>query len=447
MKRRSRITERLLLLALASATLGLHGAVQPPVVRAVLFFSPTCPHCHTVIQQQLPVIFNEYGGQASVLFDRSLPVEEVAFYDVSNGQLEVLLVDISLPAGGELYNASTDRYNIPEDRRGVPRLVIGDTVFVGSVEIPTHLPRLIEQGLAGGGIDWPDIEGLQAAVASVPGLPLAAAEPEPKRAEEDVAEAAPVAEAPEFEADVEPESAPESEPEPELEPELEIVSEPSGLATEARPPAFDVIPERKPTMIENYRRDPVANGISVILLIGMLLSIVAVAYLWRLPSAGRDFGLAVPAISLVGIVVATYLAYIETTGATAVCGPVGDCNTVQQSEYAVLFGVPIGVLGLAGYVLIIGAWFVSRLDSGSAADRAKVLLLAMSAAGTIFSIYLTFLEPFVIGATCAWCLTSAVVMTVLMWLSVGPASEAWARLRGSRSAASASTPSPGGSSA
>jgi uncharacterized membrane protein len=37
----------------------------------------------------------------------------------------------------------------------------------------------------------------------------------------------------------------------------------------------------------------------------------------------------------------------------------------------------------------------------------------------IFSIYLTYLEPFVIGAVCAWCLTSSVVMTLLMLLSAG----------------------------
>jgi uncharacterized membrane protein len=43
----------------------------------------------------------------------------------------------------------------------------------------------------------------------------------------------------------------------------------------------------------------------------------------------------------------------------------------------------------------------------------------MSVLGVLFSVYLTFLEPFVIGATCAWCLSSAVLMTALMWLSAG----------------------------
>jgi uncharacterized membrane protein len=51
--------------------------------------------------------------------------------------------------------------------------------------------------------------------------------------------------------------------------------------------------------------------------------------------------------------------------------------------------------------------------------------------GTLFSVYLTFLEPFVLGATCAWCLTSAVLQTLLLWLTADPARASLARLRGS----------------
>ena len=65
----------------------------------------------------------------------------------------------------------------------------------------------------------------------------------------------------------------------------------------------------------------------------------------------------IPILCLIGFGVAGYLAYVETTQVEAVCGPVGDCNTVQQSEYARLFGIlPIGVLGLFGYVAIFISW-------------------------------------------------------------------------------------------
>jgi len=90
---------------------------------------------------------------------------------------------------------------------------------------------------------------------------------------------------------------------------------------------------------------------------------------------------------------------------------------VQQSEYATLFGlIPIGVLGVIGYILILASWAASRVTTGWTADVAQALLLGFALFGTLFSIYLTFLEPFVIGATCAWCLTSAMLMILILSL-------------------------------
>jgi uncharacterized membrane protein len=138
---------------------------------------------------------------------------------------------------------------------------------------------------------------------------------------------------------------------------------------------------------------------------------------------------AIPVLAVIGLGVAAYLAYVETSQVSAVCGPVGDCNTVQQSEYAYLFGVlPIGVLGLVGYVAVMLAWLVGRFGRGRIAPLAWLALFAMALLGTVFSIYLTFLEPFVIGATCAWCLSSAVIMTATLWLAVAPARQAISRL-------------------
>ncbi|HMQ29744.1 MAG TPA: vitamin K epoxide reductase family protein, partial [Chloroflexaceae bacterium] len=54
------------------------------------------------------------------------------------------------------------------------------------------------------------------------------------------------------------------------------------------------------------------------------------------------------------------------------------------------------------------------------ARRAGLALLLLTGAGTLFSIYLTFLEPFVIGASCMWCLSSAALMTALLWLAAPP---------------------------
>jgi uncharacterized membrane protein len=166
----------------------------------------------------------------------------------------------------------------------------------------------------------------------------------------------------------------------------------------------------------------------------MLGSIVAVWVLtergWR-PSASIWW--LVPVLIAAGLAVAGYLAYVEGSGSDAVCGPVGDCNAVQQSDWARILGVPIGIIGIIGYGLMAISWVIGRFTSGTPADIARVELLALTAGGTLFSIYLTFLEPFVIGATCAWCLSSAVIVTALMWLSFGSGMESLTRLRASRS--------------
>ncbi len=110
--------------------------------------------------------------------------------------------------------------------------------------------------------------------------------------------------------------------------------------------------------------------------------------------------------------------------------PVGDCNAVQQSEYARLAGIPIGFLGSAAYLAILVAWAASRVSGGPVAAAGSVLAAGIALGGTAFSIYLTFLEPFVIGATCMWCLTSALTITGLAWATAGTGWAAIGDVRG-----------------
>jgi uncharacterized membrane protein len=179
-------------------------------------------------------------------------------------------------------------------------------------------------------------------------------------------------------------------------------------------------------------RDPMGNALAIMVLAGMVFSVGYIVACRRPPAPGppaawREWVILV--LCLVGLGVAGYLAYVETAQVTAVCGPVGDCNTVQQSAYARLFGlIPIGVLGVLGYVALLAASLVGAVDRGRLGELAGLVRFSLAAGGTLFSIYLTFLEPFVIGATCAWCLTSAVVMTALLWLAVAPSGRAnWPR--------------------
>lgn len=116
-------------------------------------------------------------------------------------------------------------------------------------------------------------------------------------------------------------------------------------------------------------------------------------------------------LALAGIGVATYIAVVEAGGSAPRClvGG-GGCETVAKSQYSHLAGVNVAVFGIVGYVLLLGAALL-------AGDIARIGGLAVSLVGFGFSVYLTYLELFVINAICQWCVASAVLMTMLFILS------------------------------
>lgn len=350
------------------------------VVRAVLFYSPNCSHCQQVITEVLPPLFERYGSQLSMVG-----------------------VDVTQSGGQALFQAALQHFNL--ESSGVPLLVVGKTYLIGSVDIPEQFPSLIEQYLAQGGVDWPAIPGLaEMLAASQPAaLPTTATIKPPAFASL-------------------PTIGPMVTPGCSLADATAICSAPSSTASPGAARGLLLTGKPPNDWRANLARDAVGNSLAIIVLLGMLVSLGRAAIVClRVPGAPltQPSDWLIPALCLAGMGVAGYLAYVETAQVSAVCGPVGDCNTVQQSAYARLFGVlPMGGLGLLGYVAILAAWVVRRLGRGRLTDLATLALLGMIVFGTLFSIYLTFLEPFIIGATCAWCLTSAMIMTALLWLAL-----------------------------
>ncbi len=353
-----RSTLRALLLSLILFCLTVvPGAAQEPVVHAVLFYSPNCGHCQQLIQNDLPPLIEAYGPQ-----------------------LVILAINTSDPGGQELWSSAIDSFSIPPERWGVPMLIIGDTVLVGGFEIPNQLPGLVEAALASGGLDWPDIPGLQELLAQI---------------------------------------EPESSPTPEASPGATLL------------PATENAPAGLPTPIPDQPPLPAAGILDTdpagfVLAFLVLLALLAVpAFAWTTfqssranPAPPGKVRYVFPLLAILGSLVAAYLYSVESSGTLAVCGPIGDCNTVQQSSYAWLFGlIPIAGLGLLLQAVLLVLFAACFALSGKASRIAAMLLLALSMAGVLFSIYLTYLEIFVIGAVCAWCLTSALILAAQAWLA------------------------------
>ena len=389
------------------------SAQEDPVVRALFFFSPSCGHCHIVINEHLPGMFEANGGTPQVFFDESVPIEEVSFYLVTNGTLEIMLVDVSIAEGADLYRSSAEELELPNWMMGVPRLIIGEEAFVGSGDIPAYLPDLIDSGLASGGTDWPALEGMGVALEAIPPT-----DPNPGVVDTTVPAGTDTTSPGGTDTTV---------------PDSTTITTVADSFPDVGPTdgnSEGVYGEEANTVGEKFRRDLAGNIVAVIALAGMLASLAAVGMLLGRRRITPGPVWLIPVLAAIGVIVALYLSYVETSGNEAVCGPVGNCDAVQDSKSALLFGfIPIGIIGLAGYAVVIGGWAVAGLKRVPWSDWASVALAAGAGVGVVFSIYLTFLEPFVIGATCLWCLASAVVITALFWLSAEPGWQAWKRLR------------------
>ncbi len=297
----------------------------------VYFSSPQCPFCTVVAEEDLAPLEQQHGEA-----------------------LEILTVDTTTELGEESLRKLWLERDVPSTRRGVPGIVIGDQLLVGTDEISKQLPDLIDHHLQRGGVGWPDIAGLD---------------------------------------------------------EL--------LEADASPAVGD-------TATDDWRnrlhRDVPGNYVSTTLLVILLLCAVAMipARRWQQRlSEKTPFGLKV-GVAGIGFAVALYLAYGETTRQDLFCGPVGQCNIVQHSDMAMLFGVlPLAVLGALAYGTLLALYLFRRYHSSKWTHLTPTATLVLTLCGFGFSILLTFWQPFVIGATCSWCLISAMTMTACCLFNLG----------------------------
>jgi uncharacterized membrane protein len=112
-------------------------------------------------------------------------------------------------------------------------------------------------------------------------------------------------------------------------------------------------------------------------------------------------------LAVAGLGVASYLTYVHYSGTPPACTFGQSCLKVQTSVWSELDGIPVALLGLIGYVLILGSLL--------APDREETRLatLGLTLVGVGFSAYLTYRELFSIHAVCEWCVSSAVILTLI----------------------------------
>jgi uncharacterized membrane protein len=123
-------------------------------------------------------------------------------------------------------------------------------------------------------------------------------------------------------------------------------------------------------------------------------------------------------MTIIGLVDSIYLLWIKIANDKAYClQGVGDCWTVNTSKYSSIYGIPVSVFGIIGYALIL---FVFLQEDRIAFLKRNGLniLFGLTLFGLAYSIYLTYIELFVIYAICPFCVISAAAMVGLFGLTL-----------------------------
>ena len=277
-------------------------------------------------------------------------------------RLDIAGIDVSQTEGAALYQAAIQEYGLPPEWVGEPVVLVGRRAISGLLAIGATLGDELDLLAADPhAIRWPSLPGLETL------LPQAVQNIRSRAAQ--------------------------TEPLPQL-------------------PAEDFKVDRRLSNRLGYL-------LGLVVLIGMIVaigfSVHRVLHPVRRPDVRAWW---IVATLVVGLGISTYTAYTSLADVAPLCGPVGDCLTVQQSEYARIAGIPMGVLGLVGYGAILVSWLIAlnRSPHGSGWHWFPWGIAMIS---VLFSLRLTALSLFVIGATCVWCLGSAVAVSVLLWLLSG----------------------------
>ena len=122
-------------------------------------------------------------------------------------------------------------------------------------------------------------------------------------------------------------------------------------------------------------------------------------------------------VALAGVFVASYLTLYELGYIGTLACAVGSCETVQTSKWATLFGFPVGAWGVAYYLFVLALALAGLTGPLVDSRRLSEILLGVTGFGLVFSLWLTYLELFVIHAICQWCVISAILAAVLFILS------------------------------
>ena len=125
----------------------------------------------------------------------------------------------------------------------------------------------------------------------------------------------------------------------------------------------------------------------------------------------------IPILALVGLADTLYLLYKKLKHEKLVCFFEDHCNNVSKSKYGYFFGFPNEFLGVGFYLFVLSSFVLSLFGITTilGIPLFSLLLLAVILA-SLASLYLLFVQAFILKEWCEWCVLSAFVNFLILFL-------------------------------
>ena len=125
----------------------------------------------------------------------------------------------------------------------------------------------------------------------------------------------------------------------------------------------------------------------------------------------------IPILALIGLADASYLLYKKLKKEKLVCFFGQDCDKVSKSKYGYFFGIPNEVFGIGFYLFTLGLFVFSLLGVTTILGISLLSLLLFAVVlASLASLYLLFIQAFILKQWCEWCVLSAFVNFLILFL-------------------------------
>ena len=121
-------------------------------------------------------------------------------------------------------------------------------------------------------------------------------------------------------------------------------------------------------------------------------------------------------LGVIGFFIAFYIYRKKHTTRHLVCPTGSDCDAVINSSYSTVFGISLETVGIVYYIFIVVAYTLIYIFSIQLTG-VLLIMFVISACSALFSLYLGFLQFFVIRQFCIWCTSSLLILVLIVLFS------------------------------